>query len=202
MSFRVVERGTTFLNIQVLGVRGKKYDVEVNNIIQSDVDHGAILTFTGLDPETDYTVYLYVKPQEYFRVVIRNNAQKDPLNLAEVRVYDNDGVLVSRDPQKVTNVWQTSTTHDGVPFRAIDGNTDGKYNSSSVTHTAAGETAYWVLEFGRTTTIREIQIFNRTDDCCKSRLDGALLMLDNIDKQTVHKIELNGNVFQSFKFDP
>ncbi len=67
-------------------------------------------------------------------------------------------------------VSQSSTAYDGVPERAIDDETNGRYfNSNSVTHTGPDTNAWWEADLGQVASIDEIVIWSRTD-CCQSRL--------------------------------
>ena len=65
---------------------------------------------------------------------------------------------------------QSSVAYDGVPERAVDGNTNGRYfNSLSVTHTNHDQNAWWEADLGQSYLIDDIVIWNRTD-CCQTRL--------------------------------
>ncbi len=76
---------------------------------------------------------------------------------------------------------QSSTDYGGVASRAIDGNTDGIYNSGSTTHTAGGEAIpWWQVDLLSEYNIDQIEIFGRTDDCCKDRLSNfTVYILDS-----------------------
>lgn len=52
---------------------------------------------------------------------------------------------------------------DAIATRAIDGNTDGKFFSNSVTHTGADKDAWWQVDLGENCVIKKINCFNRTD---------------------------------------
>ncbi len=83
---------------------------------------------------------------------------------------------VNVPPPVVTNIAltgnasQSSTAFGGVASRAIDGNTSGVYNQDSVTHTANSNQPMWQVLLSDTSTIESIVLFNRTDNCCTSRL--------------------------------
>lgn len=80
---------------------------------------------------------------------------------------------------------QSTTGHNGAAARAIDGDTNGAWSGGSVTHTAGGEAnAYWQVNLGSDNTIGQINIFNRTDSCCKSRLSNFTVLL----------VDSNGNI--------
>ena len=63
---------------------------------------------------------------------------------------------------------------------AIDGNTDGRWASKSVTHTAkTGKDAWWRLDFSQTYHVSKISIWNRVD-CCSERLNGVTVRVDDV----------------------
>jgi hypothetical protein len=66
---------------------------------------------------------------------------------------------------------QSSTDFDGFPWLAIDGNIDGWYPNSSVTHTdpLTDSSPWWEVNLGRDHQIDRITLWNRTD-CCADRL--------------------------------
>ena len=65
---------------------------------------------------------------------------------------------------------------NGLARLAVDGNTNGNWNSKSVTHTKDGGTLnpWWRVDLDGYSTIKEILIWNRTD-CCKKRLDNLVI---------------------------
>ena len=85
---------------------------------------------------------------------------------------------------------QSTTNHDGVASRAIDGNTNGNFSGNSVTHTAQNTEAWWQVRLSQTTDINQVVIHNRTDNCCTSRLSDY----------TVAVLNDNGNVIWSQYF--
>ena len=58
---------------------------------------------------------------------------------------------------------QSSTAYGGVASRAVDGNTDGVFSDSSVTHTDSAAGSWWMVDLGSVYTIATIDIYNRTD---------------------------------------
>ncbi|MCH6255214.1 discoidin domain-containing protein [Puniceicoccaceae bacterium K14] len=75
---------------------------------------------------------------------------------------------------------QSSTAHSGSASRAVDGNTNGAYSGNSVTHTASEVDPWWEVDLGGTFNIGDINIFNRTDNCCEARLTNfTVSVLDN-----------------------
>ena len=102
----------------------------------------------------------------YVRVQLAGNT--NPLSLAEVEVFR----AVSTD---VTNLSQgrpasqSSTSHNGSASRAVDGNTNGIYQSASTTHTTTQAQPWWQVDLGSISNISHVNLYNRTDDCCRSR---------------------------------
>lgn len=77
---------------------------------------------------------------------------------------------------------QSTTTYDGVASRAIDDITNGRYRSQSVTHTLNEANAWWEVELESLSQIDKIEIYNRTDNCCASRLSNfSVSVLDEND---------------------
>ena len=106
------------------------------------------------------------------RYVTVSHPTSDALSLAEVQVIDIYGNNVALG--KATS--QSSTAHSGVSSRAVDGNTSGRYSQGSVTHTAGGvSAAWWTVDLGSDVKIAEIRVYNRTDSCCTTRLNDAVV---------------------------
>lgn len=77
---------------------------------------------------------------------------------------------------------QSSTSHNGVANRAIDGNTSGIWSDGSVTHTTGNSgngtpNPFWIVDLGEEFLIDSVSIWNRTDSCCTTRLDDAIIEL-------------------------
>ena len=137
--------------------------------------------------------------------VWNNNDQDDALSNLPEGTYtlravatDNDGATaaveliftVRDDTNSSANLAldgsasQSSTEYGGVPSRAIDGNTNGNYNDRSVTHTVREANAWWEVDLGVTENIGDINIFNRTNDCCADRLTNFTVSVLNADRVT------------------
>lgn len=78
---------------------------------------------------------------------------------------------------KETN--QSSTGYGGVSSRAVDGNTNGVWRKSSITHTNREYRPWWQVRLGKEYAIGEIKIWNRTDNCCVSRLANFDIFIYN-----------------------
>lgn len=64
--------------------------------------------------------------------------------------------------------------------RAIDGDIAGSYagGNGSITHTS-GTNPWWQVDLGSDKDIEEINIFNRTDSCCKGKLSNFTVTVTN-----------------------
>lgn len=72
---------------------------------------------------------------------------------------------------------QSSTGWGGSASRGIDGDTNGIYNQGSITHTQNDPNAWWEVDLGQVSYIKDIVLWNRTD-CCSYRLNYFNIMLD------------------------
>ncbi len=89
------------------------------------------------------------------------------LHLAEVQVFSGAENIAPQG--KAT---QSSIDYDGVPQRAIDGNTNGDYTKNSVTHTHGEDNPWWELDLGSDRRIDQVIVWNRTDGGTEARLEG------------------------------
>ena len=80
---------------------------------------------------------------------------------------------------------QSTTLGSKAASRAIDGLTKGTGNSAFTA--AQGPNAWWQVDIGSNQNIGDINIFNRTDNCCINRLSNF----------TVYVIDSNGNTTYS-----
>ncbi len=103
------------------------------------------------------------------------------LNIAEVQVFSgNENVALKGKAN------QAGTYADAVAGRAIDGNTNGKYEAGSVAHTALNKPdPFWEVDLGAEHDITRIVIWNRNDNGVASRLDGFSLSLLDEKRGTV-----------------
>lgn len=68
---------------------------------------------------------------------------------------------------------------NAVAALAVDGNTDGKFNNGSVTHTQENMNAWWQVDLQSVQQVAVVTLYNRTD-CCMERLSNfKLLVSDN-----------------------
>ncbi|MGJ8653423.1 MAG: Ig-like domain-containing protein [Opitutaceae bacterium] len=76
---------------------------------------------------------------------------------------------------------QSSTDFDGVPSRAIDGDTNGSYGQDSVTHTTDEAQPWWRVDLGTAYAIDEIVIWNRSGSTSIRLIDFDVFILDGGD---------------------
>ncbi|TRX59239.1 hypothetical protein FNH22_12000, partial [Fulvivirga sp. M361] len=82
---------------------------------------------------------------------------------------------------------QSTTLNGGVASRAIDDNTAGNFGSGNGSVTAAqGPNAWWEVDLGDNYSIDNINVFNRTDACCKSRLSDFTISVINSSGTTTY----------------
>ena len=93
------------------------------------------------------------------------------LSLAEVQVMRNGRNLAVGGAAS-----QSSVDFDGAAVRAIDGNWDGTFKNSSVTHTRAENDPWWELDLLRAQPVDQITLWPRTDSNWE-RIEGFRLVL-------------------------
>lgn len=103
------------------------------------------------------------------------------LSLAEVQVFSGSQNVAVHGVAS-----QSSTDFGGEARRAIDGNTDGRYEEAkSTTHTAASRDPWWEVDLKQTFPIERIAVWNRTDGDLYRRLDGFRLTILDEKRQVV-----------------
>lgn len=143
------------------------------------------------DPVSTYAIN---RTARYIRI---QSAGTVELNIAEVVVM---GALKVQEQEELTNValnkpvMQSSTRYEGVPERAVDGNTDGLWSNGSVTHTYSNLNAWWQVDLGQIFDISTVEIWNRTNICCMSRLSNYYLFASD---DPFESAELNPTLNQS-----
>ena len=76
-------------------------------------------------------------------------------------------------------VTQSSTAFGGDASRAVDGKTDGDFSHQSVTHTNFQSKPWWQVDLDKEETIRQINIFNRTDTAQERLSNFHVILLDS-----------------------
>lgn len=69
-----------------------------------------------------------------------------------------------------------SSDFGGLAQNAVDGNTDGDYSGSSITHTNNDPGAWWQVDLGSVYDINGVKLYNRTD-CCAERLNNFTILV-------------------------
>jgi len=62
--------------------------------------------------------------------------------------------------------------------RAVDGSTNGNWNTYSIASTSKEQDAWWRIDLGRVKLVKQIRIYNRTD-CCMDRLTNYRISISN-----------------------
>lgn len=91
-------------------------------------------------------------------------------------------------------VTQSSTAYGGVPERAIDNNTNGRWSGSSISHTKSDLYAYWQIDLQNIYNINNIEIWNRIDACCIARMSNFHVFVSDVPFSSVN---LNTTLSQS-----
>jgi len=105
------------------------------------------------------------------------------LSLAEVQVFTGSENVAPKG-----TATQSSVDSQADAGRAIDGVTDGSFDSASTTLTVAGDSPWWELDLGREVPLEEIVIWNRTDRGLGTRLnDFKVVALDGARSQVWEK---------------
>lgn len=90
------------------------------------------------------------------------------LSLAEVQVMsEGKNIALSGKASQI------NTSNDGEAKRAIDGNTNGAYNSGTITHSIENTNKpWWEVDLGADASIEEVIVWNRDEESLGSRLQG------------------------------
>ena len=84
-------------------------------------------------------------------------------------------------------VTQSSTAFGGEARRAVDGKLDGNYGHNSVTHTDFQSKPWWQVDLDKEETIRQINIYNRTDAAQDRLTNFNVILLDSSGKEIERK---------------
>ncbi|WP_285710976.1 glycoside hydrolase N-terminal domain-containing protein [Microtetraspora sp. NBRC 16547] len=83
--------------------------------------------------------------------------------------------LALRKPAEQSSTYPSG---GGVASRAVDGNTNGDFSNTSVTHTNLENQPWWQVDLGVSQDIGEILVWNRTD-CCSERLSDFYVLVSD-----------------------
>jgi hypothetical protein len=128
-------------------------------------------------PQNEYAFALH--PPVVARYVRVQQRLEVPLSLAEVKVFGrtvggHQNVAVGK-----TATQSSTYSHSVNPIasKAVDGNTDGNFDSgASTTHTNEEENPWWNVDLGQAYQITAITLWNRVD-CCGDRLNNFQIIL-------------------------
>ena len=99
-------------------------------------------------------------------------------------------------------VTQSSTAFGGDASRAVDGKTDGDFGHQSVTHTNFQSKPWWQVDLDKEETIRQINIFNRTDTAQERLSNFHVILLDSFGNEIERKrISALTNKFAQISID-
>ena len=84
-------------------------------------------------------------------------------------------------------VSQSSTAYDGFASKAVDGNTNGNFGNQSVTHTDFQSKPWWQVDLDSEETIRQINIYNRTDTASDRLSNFHVILLDSFGNEIDRK---------------
>ncbi len=102
------------------------------------------------------------------------------LSLAEVQVFS-----AGQNIAPAGKASQSTTDFAGPAEYANDGNTDGKYENKSVTHTAISNDPWWELDLVNDTAVDRIAVWNRAGDGLQKRLANFRISLLNSAREVV-----------------
>ena len=81
----------------------------------------------------------------------------------------NKNIALKKPAKQSTIGW------GGIANRAVDGNTNGRYQSGSIQHTN-NKNGWWEVDLGKEYDISKVVIYNRTD-CCQTRINNSIIKL-------------------------
>jgi hypothetical protein len=128
---------------------------------------------TGPDPAPSMYSVAIGRLGRYVRVQL-NGANY--LSLAEVDVL---GRAQAANVAVGMATAQSSTYAGAAADRAVDGNTNGNYYGTSVSHTDYEAHPWWMVDLGSVKSLTQIQVYNRTD-CCGARLDNFYVFVSDV----------------------
>ena len=119
-----------------------------------------------------------VGPGAYVFSAVATDDQSLSATSAPVSVVVNYPVSVITNLALNQAATQSSSPYGAPASRANDGNTNGAFGGSSVTHTGFDSQAWWEVDLGGVYGIADIDVFNRTD-CCGERLSNFYVLVSD-----------------------
>ena len=93
------------------------------------------------------------------------------------RLAEIGSLLPQKNLASGATATQLSTEYGGVASRATDGNTNGNYSSSSVTHTGSAQYSWWDADLGAAAKVSSVEVYNR--DSYGARLSDYWVMVSD-----------------------
>jgi hypothetical protein len=182
-------------------------DDETGFVVERRPADGRFSFVTSIPANTTAFVDAELSPGEAYEYRIK------ALNNYGESVYSNASSVTALTDANLINValgksaTQSSTTYKGDAGRAVDGNTDGVYTNNSVTHTAYELNAWWEVDLGDLFYIDHLEVWNRTDLCCKDRMARFYIFIsdepfESQDFQTTMEQQGVTALYQEFFPDP
>ncbi|MEO0473600.1 MAG: lamin tail domain-containing protein, partial [Bacteroidota bacterium] len=84
-----------------------------------------------------------------------------------------------RNVARGKTVSQSSTNGTGYAWKAVDGNTNGRYDHLSVSHTNNNAQAWFEVDLDSVYQIDQVKLWRRTD-CCTDRLDDYYVLVSDV----------------------
>lgn len=94
--------------------------------------------------------------------------------LVEIEAYSNIGstnLALGRTATQSSTLYTTAAA-------AVDGNRDGNFANSSVTHTNSSAQPWWQVDLGSVQNLDSVKLWNRTD-CCGDRLSNFYVLVSD-----------------------
>lgn len=115
-------------------------------------------------------------------VRVQNLEEKSILSLAEVEIFATNSKGELENIARKGIARQSSSYQKNNPKKAIDGNTDGDFNTAlSTTHTNPQTNPWWEVDLKSAQQIQKIILWNRTDGITGQRLKNFRIV--GMDKQ-------------------
>lgn len=119
------------------------------------------------------------------------------------------GNPVAGDPVNLSQgqpATQSSTLRGDARFaasRAVDGNTSGAFADGSINLTESEQQPWWEVDLGASSSLSEIQIWNRTNGCCSARLSNYSVFVSDapMEGRTLAQLQRDGAVTEYFFSD-
>lgn len=135
---------------------------------------------------------------QYVRIVGYGNSLNNWNSITEVDISTSD--IPGNSSTDIVNLslgkstTQSSTDHGGSDNRAVDGDTSGNWSSGTITHTASENQPWWQVDLGSVDTISYLNLFNRTDNCCSTRLSDFYILVSDT---AFNSTDLNATIAQT-----